>query len=124
MNYVDFSSFSNIIIACLSHFFFQDLPSVIKKTAIFLEKNLTDEQMGPLCEHLSFESMKNNSSLYEKPILKIVKDKFNPKANGEFFRAGKSDQWKNDFEPELIRRFEQWEYDNLKHLNLKSYSDL
>lgn len=68
--------------------------------------------------------MKNNSSLYEKPILKIVRNKFNPEAKGEFFRAGQSNQWKSEFEPELIARFEQWEKDHLKDSNLTSYSDL
>lgn len=68
--------------------------------------------------------MKNNPFVNEKPLMKILKSKFNPDGKGEFFRKGESDQWKNDFQQELVERFEHWEHENLKHLNLKSYYDL
>lgn len=116
-------SFKLFDINLYSKLFIQDLPSVIRKTALFLEKSVTDEQMEPLCQHLSFESMKNNRFINEKPLIKILKNNFNPSGEGEFFRKGKADQWENEFEPELIDRFEQWEYENLEHLNL-TYADL
>ncbi|OXU28963.1 hypothetical protein TSAR_015793 [Trichomalopsis sarcophagae] len=40
-----------------------DLPSVIRKTANFLGKNLSDEKVKTLEEHLSFHKMKDNPSV-------------------------------------------------------------
>ncbi|KOB52376.1 Uncharacterized protein OBRU01_24947, partial [Operophtera brumata] len=37
-----------------------DLPSVIQRTANFLNKTLSDEQVEKLCDHLSFNNMKTN----------------------------------------------------------------
>lgn len=37
-----------------------DLKGVVMKTAKFLGKTLTDEQISALLEHLDFKSMKNN----------------------------------------------------------------
>lgn len=37
-----------------------DLRSVVEKTAKFLGKNVSDEQMAELLVHLDFKSMKNN----------------------------------------------------------------
>lgn len=37
-----------------------DLRSVVERTAKFLGKKISEDQMGPLLEHLSFKSMKDN----------------------------------------------------------------
>ncbi|KAJ8968177.1 hypothetical protein NQ314_002436 [Rhamnusium bicolor] len=47
----------------------KDLPAIIRKVAQFLEKDLTDEQVDRLSDHLSFTNMKNNPSVnYEKLV--------------------------------------------------------
>ena len=43
-----------------------DLPSVIRKVADFLEVTLTEEDIPKLCDHLSFDSMKNNDLVNKK----------------------------------------------------------
>lgn len=42
---------------------FQDLPGSIRRVAKFLGKELTQQQMERLCDHLSFENFKNNKSV-------------------------------------------------------------
>ena len=38
----------------------KDQPSIIKKIASFLGKEMSDEQVSELCHHTSFDQMKNN----------------------------------------------------------------
>lgn len=46
-----------------------DLPSVVRKTAAFLGKTLTDSQVDKLCDHLSFQNMKSNRAVNLEAIL-------------------------------------------------------
>ena len=38
----------------------RDLPAVIRKTADFLNKTISPDQVSKLAEHLSFKKMKDN----------------------------------------------------------------
>ena len=38
----------------------KDLPSVVRKIALFLNKEMTDEEILKLCHHTSFDQMKKN----------------------------------------------------------------
>lgn len=53
----------------------QDLPSVIRRTAKFLEKDLSDRQVAELAHHLSFKEMKYNSAINGEEFIKEVKEK-------------------------------------------------
>ena len=46
-----------------------DLPSVIRRTAEFLGKTLTEEQVERLADHLSFKNMKNNKAVNKEEFL-------------------------------------------------------
>ena len=41
----------------------RDLPAVIRKTAGFLDKKLSEEDVTRLAEHLSFQNMEKNKSV-------------------------------------------------------------
>ena len=41
----------------------KDLPEVIRKTAAFLDKSLSEEDVAKLAEHLAFKNMKNNKAV-------------------------------------------------------------
>ena len=41
----------------------KDLPKVIRKTAAFLDKSLSEEDVAKLAEHLAFKNMKNNKAV-------------------------------------------------------------
>lgn len=62
----------------------QDLPAEIRKTAKFLGKHVTKEQVTKIADHCSFSNMKNNKSVNYT----WMKDKglFNEK--GDFMRKG------------------------------------
>jgi estrone sulfotransferase len=91
----------------------QDLPVVIRKTAQFLGKELDEEQVDLLAEHLSFASMKNNPAVnYEAAIeinhrLKLVTE------DGHFMRSGQVGNYKEAMSPEIIEEFDRWTQENL-----------
>ena len=51
----------------------KNLPDVIKKTAKFLNKTLSDEEVLKLAEHLSFENMKKNKSVNKEVMMEASK---------------------------------------------------
>lgn len=70
---------------------FQNLPEVIKKTAKFLEKPITDKQLKKLTNHLSFDSMKSNPAINGEEFIKDVIIKYDmPRDDPEltFIRKG------------------------------------
>ena len=47
----------------------QDLPSIIKKTAAFLQKPISDQNVINLVDHLSFKNMKKNKAVNKEDFL-------------------------------------------------------
>lgn len=76
----------------------EDLPSVVKKVAQFLEREVTEEQVEMLCDHLSFKRMKKNDSVNNEAIRKVA---FVPGREGAFIRKGEVGDWKNYFTEEM-----------------------
>ncbi|XP_023711627.1 luciferin sulfotransferase, partial [Cryptotermes secundus] len=76
------------------------------RTADFLNCTLNSEEMKQLCDHLSFESMKNNPSVsHEIEVAKLRGMQTN--INGEiqpFMRKGKVGSWKQDITPETEKK--------------------
>ncbi|KAJ8960062.1 hypothetical protein NQ318_009504, partial [Aromia moschata] len=92
----------------------KDLPAVIRRVAKFLEKDLTDEQVIQLTNHLSFENMRNNPAVNYEMVVNMYK-KFNlTEANGTFMRSGQVGDYKVKMSPELIKKFDEWTEENLK----------
>lgn len=88
------------------------------KTAQFLGKTLTGEQVETLLKHLSFESMKSNSSVNYENVIEINKKFKLIEGDGQFMRSGKVDQWKGSMSEEYIKLFEDWSINNLKNIKL------
>eukprot|EP00112_Aurelia_sp_Birch-Aquarium-sp1_P024360 Seg7676.2 transcript_id=Seg7676.2/GoldUCD/mRNA.D3Y31 product="Sulfotransferase family cytosolic 1B member 1" protein_id=Seg7676.2/GoldUCD/D3Y31 len=79
----------------------KDQGSSVRKVANFLGKDLSEEQVGMLVEHLSFKRMKENRSvnfenLREKAFV----------GDGRFMRNGKVGDWKNYFTEEMSKRMD------------------
>lgn len=94
----------------------KDLKSIAETVAAFLNKKIPDEQMEKLLEHLSFNSMKKNSSVnYESTMLRNenVADE-----HKDFVRKGIVGDHKNYMTPELIERFDDWIEKNTKNTDL------
>ncbi|KAJ8722511.1 hypothetical protein PYW07_003691 [Mythimna separata] len=93
----------------------KDLPASIRRVADFLGKQLNEEQMNRLCDHLSFENFKNNKSVNFEELRKL-----GVLANGEtFIRKGKSGGWRAYFDDEMAQQAERWIEDNLRDTDLR-----
>ncbi|KAJ9573814.1 hypothetical protein L9F63_008796, partial [Diploptera punctata] len=95
----------------------KDLPGVVKRTADFLGRSLTSDQLEKLCDHLSFQSMKNNKAVSHEEEFRAVKDKRKSELNGEvqpFMRKGQVGGWKSDLSPEAAEKVDNWSRDKVK----------
>ena len=98
-------------------FCFKDLPGVVKRTAEFLGRSLTSEELEQLCQHLSFESMKKNKAVSHEDEINAIKAKQTVKLKGEiqpFMRKGQVGGWKCDLSPEMAEKVDNWTRKNLK----------
>lgn len=97
----------------------RDLPTVVRKTAKFLDKTLSDEEIFKLCDYLSFANMKTNRAVNLEAILEKSYGKhFLEQTSLRFIRKGEIGDWKNFMSDELSRRFDEWAEQNLKGTEL------
>lgn len=85
--------------------------------AKFLNKDLLDDQILVLEDHLSFESMKNNRAVNYEPVIEINKTHNLIDADGTFMRSGTIGAGKQKMSPEYVKIFDEWE---AKHLGKSS----
>ena len=87
--------------------FFEDMKKdqerAIRKVAKFLGKELSDEQVAALVEHLNFNKMKENMNASAGSIEK----KAVHEGKGHFMRKGKAGDWKNYFTAEMNQRMDE-----------------
>lgn len=76
---------------------------VIKRTAKFLGKSITEEQIAGLCEHLKFSNMAANPAVNLEHLL----PRENVPENERFIRKGKVGDWRNYMSEELSQRFDE-----------------
>lgn len=107
--YLSFSKYLNL---------FQDLTSVIKRTAKFLNKELTPEQVEILRKHLSFESMKNNPAVNYEEVIEINRKYKFIETEGNFMRSGQVGEWKQKMTPEWVEKFDKWSQAKLEGTGL------
>ncbi|XP_043268973.1 luciferin sulfotransferase [Venturia canescens] len=88
----------------------KDQAAAIRRTAEFLGKNVTEEQVEELGKHLEFSKMAANPAVNLEGIL-TNKDQSNP--DNRFIRKGKVGDWKNYMSEDLSRRFDEWTEKNL-----------
>lgn len=88
----------------------KDLPSVIRKVAAFLNKEIKDDQMEKLVQHLSFEQMKKNMSVNPVTMVNVVKQctKDVYEADGSFMRSGQVGSYKAEMTEEMIDIMDKW----------------
>lgn len=96
--------------------FEQDLKSVIYKTADFLGKTVSENDVQKLLDHLSFSNMKGNSAVnYEKVVEMSKKLKLSDE-DGSFMRKGTIGEWKDRMNSNLCEQFQKWEEKNLDEI--------
>ncbi|KAL0103128.1 hypothetical protein PUN28_017452 [Cardiocondyla obscurior] len=96
----------------------KDQEAAIKKTAKFLEKNVTNEQIIGLCEHLKFSKMVVNPSVNMQLIINSQEGTLKD-PNTNFIRKGIVGDWTNFMSKELSHRFDKWIEENVSGTNLK-----
>lgn len=98
-----------------------DLPSVIRRVAKFLEKELTKEQIEILAKHLSFESMKKNGSLNHDDYVRLLRSNgLTNNEDGSFIRIGKVGSYKEELSPEVIKQLDAWIKKNIAGTSLEN----
>jgi hypothetical protein len=103
--------------------FFEDmkrnLDHEVKRAMKFMGKNYSQEEIDKLCQHLSFESVRNNKTVNKdesiKGIMELVGHKYEPKDGFSFVRKGKVGGYKDELTDEQIKLMENYE----KHSELK-----
>ena len=87
---------------------------MIKKSAAFLDKTLSEDQVKILAEHLNFANMKKNPAVnYEQAFLR---KSFN--TEGSFIRSGQIGQWKEIMSDSVIQQFNRLTEEKFSDYNL------
>ncbi|XP_067005434.2 luciferin sulfotransferase isoform X2 [Anabrus simplex] len=92
----------------------QDLPAVIRRTAHFMGKKLTDQQVEELAVHLSFSNMKNNPAVNKEDGAEMVRTMNGVSSDLKFMREGSAGGWRKVISPELAERFDKWTEEKLR----------
>lgn len=98
----------------------RDLDSVLKKTAQFLGKSYTQGQFDELCIHLSFDKMKNNSSVNKEKEVETLRQSVGldySRDQFSFIRQGKVGSYNKELSEEYNKKFDAFS----KHPDFEKY---
>ncbi|XP_015594919.1 sulfotransferase family cytosolic 1B member 1 [Cephus cinctus] len=101
----------------------KDQAAVIKRTAKFLNKLITEEQVSELCEHLRFSNMAANPAINMELLLQ-QKGISQKDPDMKFIRKGKVGDWRNYMSDELARKFDEWTEKNVRGTDFKFHVDI
>ncbi|KAG5669540.1 hypothetical protein PVAND_017427 [Polypedilum vanderplanki] len=83
----------------------QNIAETILKVVKFLGKEISEENLKLLKEHLKIENMRKNDSCNRKELFKELNVNSNPE---DFIRKGKSGNYKDEMPEEFIEKFKIW----------------
>uniref|UniRef100_A0A336LJX9 CSON006016 protein n=1 Tax=Culicoides sonorensis TaxID=179676 RepID=A0A336LJX9_CULSO len=87
----------------------RDLKTVIRKTAKFLNKNVTTQQIDELYEYLQPESMRKNNACNQEDLVflssSVFQSDYDPNFN--FIRKAKAESFKEEMSDQFVTMFEQ-----------------
>lgn len=86
----------------------KDLSSVVRSTAKFLGKSYTEAEYEKLLQHLSFESMRGNSSVNYDEITEYLTRLHGRERKTHFIRKGKVGSWKEELSSDSIEKLDKW----------------
>jgi estrone sulfotransferase len=83
---------------------------VIRKTAQFLGKELSEEAVGQLTEHLSFGSMKTNPAINLEDFAQIERERYGlaEQPDLQFIRRGETGSWWKEMTQDMSDRLDAW----------------
>lgn len=84
----------------------KDLPGVIRKTAKFLDKELDEDQVSELADHLSFQNMRSNPATNLESEAKDERNRIgmSEDPNLKFIRQGECGGWKKDMSTDMAQK--------------------
>jgi len=90
----------------------RNLDHEVKRAMKFLGKSYSQEEIDKLCQHLSFESVKNSKTINKdeaiKGLMELVGKKYEPKDGFSFIRKGKIGGYKDELSDEQIKLMENY----------------
>ncbi|KAH8318852.1 hypothetical protein KR074_007882 [Drosophila pseudoananassae] len=91
----------------------KDLPSVVRRCARFLgvPNLLTTSSLQKLCDHLTFDKMRENKAVNLEKLL--------PESSLKFIRKGQIGDWRNHMGNEMSERFDEWSERNIRGAGLR-----
>lgn len=89
---------------------------MIRRTGQFLGKELTEEAVGQLAEHLSFGSMKTNPAVNLEEYAKIERERHGllEQPDLQFIRRGETGSWRKEMTQDMSDRLDAWTQQRLK----------
>ncbi|XP_044758929.1 uncharacterized protein LOC123316773 [Coccinella septempunctata] len=92
----------------------KDKRAAIKKIADFLGKNLTDEELRTLLDHVDIKKFKENKSLNNDHL--VDAGLYVKNDNSSFIRKGKTGGWREIFNEEMNEEINKWFLDHVKEM--------
>jgi len=87
----------------------KDFGAVVRKTATFLGKSLSDEQVNSLQDYLSVQNMKKNKAVNYEGVKEFFVENFNREfPKGEFIREGQAGAGQSNMAAHLAQKFDEW----------------
>ncbi|XP_017488674.1 PREDICTED: amine sulfotransferase-like [Rhagoletis zephyria] len=97
----------------------EDLRTVIEEICKFLGKNISEEQMEQMLQHLSFEEMKKNPKVNHCWEFEQLRAKYkNKHEDHNFIRRGQAGGYKDELSADVIGKMDAWIQRNLEHYKL------
>lgn len=98
----------------------KDLPTVIRRVAKYLDKEVPDGQMEILVNHLSFKQMKENKAVNYEQVQEWLKDCLGDayESDGIFMRSGAIGSHKTQITEEMIKTMDNWIEENTAETDL------
>ncbi|XP_050663979.1 sulfotransferase 1C4-like [Leptidea sinapis] len=93
-----------------------DLQGSLRRMASFFGKDLTDEQIHELCEHLRFDNIKKNEAVNQQETMAEL-----GVCSGQspFIRKGLIGDWRDHFSKDQAQEAEEWMRENISDSELK-----
>ncbi|XP_071550990.1 luciferin sulfotransferase-like isoform X2 [Panulirus ornatus] len=98
----------------------EDLPSVVRRVASFLEKTVNEEQVMRIADHCSFGSMSKNKAVNNEDLLSAENER---SKDIKFMRKGKVGDWKNYLTEKQQKAFKEWTMKCLEGSDFPYYQD-
>ncbi|KAI5646047.1 sulfotransferase domain-containing protein [Phthorimaea operculella] len=95
----------------------KNLPAAVRRVSKFFNKELTDEQVSKLCDHLSIENFKKNKSVNYDGVKEIVGAVV--KGEQPFIRKGNVGGWRDYFDDEMMQQADTWMEENLRDTDFR-----